>query len=53
MQYRIKSEKHQRRGQGDSCQGVEKRQLGVIQNASDHTSREEERRIRRRNVSQI
>jgi hypothetical protein len=30
-------------------QGVEKRQLGVFQNANDHTSREEERTIRRRN----
>jgi hypothetical protein len=29
--------------------GVEKRQLGVFQNANDHTSREEERTIRRRN----
>jgi hypothetical protein len=30
-------------------QGVEKRQLGVFQNANDHTSREEEGTIRRRN----
>jgi hypothetical protein len=30
-------------------EGVEKRQLGVFQNANDYTSIEEERSIRRRN----
>jgi hypothetical protein len=34
-------------------QRVEKRQSVVSQNANDHASREEERSIRRRNVSQI
>jgi len=34
-------------------QRVEERQLGVSQNANDHTSREEERSIRRENGSQI